>query len=145
MHYLFWLRGAEQDKKYESWIEEVAACYYELPTDYEEFIVKLRNMGPDAMAAVEELIGKQPEGVRDLIRELRLFYRNTEGLKPYKYYVVTDYDLRGVFADYFVRSYGEDVFLEWALHPSSAKQLTGKTTEEILNDWCEDMNDPEKD
>ena len=145
VHYLIWLRGDPQDKKVESWIEEAVACYYELPTDFEQFSAQLRQMGPDSLAAVEETIGKSWEGVPDLIRYLRVYFRNEEGLKPYKYYLITVYDLRGVFGDYFVRTYGEDVFLEWAFHPSKVMQLTGKTTEQIVNDWCEDMDDPEND
>lgn len=145
VHYLFWLKGGEQDKSYESWIEEAVACYYELPVDFEALSAKMRRLGPSSLAYVEEMIGKSWEGIPDFIRYLRLYYRSTEGLKPYKYYLITVYDLRGVFGDYFVRSYGEDVFLEWALHPSNAMQLTGRTTEQIVNDWCKDMDDAEKD
>ena len=144
-HYLYWLRGGEQDANHESWMDEVVACYYELPADFEAVSVQIRQMDPSELAAFEEAIGKAWEDVPDLIRELRLYYRNTEGLKPYKYYLISVYDLRGVFGDYFVRMYGEDVFLEWALHPSEVKRLTGKTTEQIVNDWCADMDNPEND
>lgn len=144
IHYLFWLCGGEDDPKYELWINEVAACYYSLPADYETFKSYI-NLYPLVKTELNAFLGKPLEGLSDLIRYYRLFFRETEGLKPYKYYLITDYDLRAVFGEYFVRTYGQDVFLEWLLHPSKARQLTGKTTEEIVNDWCADMDDAEND
>ena len=144
VHYLYWLCCGKKDSKYESWINEVAACYYSLPADFEIFNDYF-NLRPLEKMELKAVLGKSFEGIADYIRYYRLVFRNTEGLKPYKYYLITDYDLRAVFGEYFVRTYGEDVFLEWALHPSKARQLTGKTTEEIVNDWCADMDDAEND
>ena len=145
VHYLYWLRGGEKDPQYEDWINEVAACFYSLPADFEVYYTYINNLSPDSRAAFDEFFGKSFEAVPDLIRELRMYHRNAEGLKPYRYYLITVYDLRSVFGDYFVRTYGEEVFLDWALHPSKAKALTGKTTDEIVGDWCEDMDDPDND
>ena len=60
-------------------------------------------------------------------------------------YLISEYALRPVFGEYFVRTYGEDVFLDWVLAPSKSKALTGKTVDEIVDDWCADMDIPEND
>ena len=145
VHYLYWLCGGEKDPKYEDWINEAAACYYALPADFEIFYKYINNLSPDRRAVFDEFFGKPFEEIPDYIHELRMYHRNTEGLKPYQYYLISVYDLRSVFGDYFVRTYGEDAFLDWALHPSTVKNLTGKTTDEIISDWCEDMDNPEND
>ena len=145
VHYLYWLRGGEEDPAYEDWINEVVACYYDLPGDYEITRRYFEKYRPEFLRDFTETTGEAYDDITDYIRLLRIYYRTEEDVKPYRYYLITDYDLRPVFGDYFVRTYGEDVFLEWALHPSRVKQLTGKTNDEIISDWCADMDDPEND
>lgn len=145
VHYLFWLCGGEDDPAYEDWINEVVACYYDLPGDYEVTSRYYEQYRPELLQAFKETTGEGYDDIGDYIRLLRIYYRTAEDVKPYRYYLISDYDLRPVFGDYFIRTYGEDVFLEWALHPSKVRQLTGKTNEEIISDWCADMDDPEND
>ncbi|MBR5342529.1 MAG: hypothetical protein IK149_01380 [Oscillospiraceae bacterium] len=145
VHYLYWLRGGENDSAYEDWINEVVACYYNLPGDFEITRNYYEKYLPELLEDYTELTGEDYDDISDYIRLLRIYYRTAEDVKPYRYYLISDYDLRPVFGDYFVRTYGEEVFLEWALHPSRVRQLTGKTTSEIISDWCEDMDNPEND
>ena len=144
VHYLYWLRGGQNDPAYESWINEVVACYYGYPEEYELY-ASFFGSDPDKLRIIEDYIGEAFDEPVDYIRFLRARYRSGIMPYPYRYYLITEYDLRPVFGDYFIRTYGEDVFLEWALHPSKARQLTGKTNEEIISDWCEDMDREEND
>ncbi|MBQ5977059.1 MAG: hypothetical protein IJL51_02890 [Oscillospiraceae bacterium] len=145
VHYLYWLRGGTSDPAYESWINEVAACTFALPVEYEAFYRSYLLAEPEIRAKWTEKLGKDFEGPEDYIRYLRIVCRTEELPHPYKYYLISEYALRPVFGEYFVRTYGEDVFLDWVLAPSRSKALTGKTVDEIVDDWCADMDMPEND
>lgn len=144
VHYLYWLRGGPSDPAYESWINEVAACYYTYPSEFETFYA-IHRRNPDHMRKLEEYIGEAFDEPADYIPFLRARHRSGVLQYPYRYYLITEYALRPVFGEYFVRTYGEDVFLDWVLAPSKSKALTGKTVDEIVDDWCADMDMPEND
>ena len=145
VHYLYWLRGGPSDPAYESWINEVAACTFALPVEYEAFYRSYLLAEPEIRAKRTEKLGKDFEGPEDYIRYLRIVCRTEELPHPYKYYLISEYALRPVFGAYFIRTYGEDVFLAWVLAPSRSVELTGRSVDEIVDDWCADMDMPEND
>ncbi len=60
-------------------------------------------------------------------------------------YVKNEYTLRPAFGEYFIRTYGEENFLNSMLSPSRVKEYTGKTMDEIMDDFALDMEIPEND
>lgn len=96
---------------------------------------------PDWMAEIEETIGGPFDDPKDqLLYVRRLAVEETE---------TTGYDLRRLvknwslmsmaFGDWFAETYGEDVFIASALAPSTIQERTGKTLDQLLDDFCEDV------
>lgn len=144
IHYLYCLRGGTQDPAYEDWLNEIVACYYAAPETFELHYLLGANSDPDYLEAVEALIGEDYDDTTDYIKFTRKVFRRWE-IDQYEYYIKTEYTLRPAFGEYFVRTYGEDVFLDCMLAPSTIEERTGKTLEEIVDDWCVDVADPAKD
>ena len=143
VHYLYYLSGGTADPGYKSWINEVAACYYTYPRLYELSHIDYENS--HQLSLVKKTIGEPYDEPTDYIRLIRTLFRNNDNEYPYKYYVITAYDLREAFGEYFVRTYGEECFIEWLKAPSKVKKLTGRTVDEILDDFCADLDDPKND
>ena len=55
------------------------------------------------------------------------------------------FDLCCTFAEYFVRIYGEDMFLQSMMYPSRVEEFTGHSMDEIVDAWVVDMGNPEND
>lgn len=144
VHYLYWLRGGTNDSAYEQWINEVVAHYYTVAADFEDYCLIGRNEDPDRIDAIEALIGEDYDEPSDYIKFVRAVIRKRENVQ-FPYYLKTEYILCPAFGEYIVRIYGEETFLDCMLAPSKAKELTGKTIDEIVDDWCLDMQNPEND
>ena len=61
------------------------------------------------------------------------------------YYLKGNYDLSCAFGEFFVRTYGEDAFLNSMMHPSKVEDFTGVSMDEIVDLWITDMRNPEND
>ncbi len=142
-HYLFWLRGGAQDPAYESWMNESAACYFTLASEFETQYLYFQE-DKEQLALIEELIEEEFDGPEDQLKLARRLARRWQD-HPYPYYLKTEYLLRSAFGDYFVRTYGQETFLDSMLQPSKVKEFTGKTMDEIVDDWCMDVDEPTKD
>lgn len=143
VHYLYWLRGGTQDPAYEDWLNETVAHYYTTPEYFEVYYLIGTNAEPERMESIEALIGEDYDEPTDYIKFLRKVFRKRENVQ-YEYYLKTENSLCNAFGEYFVRTYGEDVFLDCMLAPSTIEERTGKTLEEIVDDWCVDVADPAK-
>ncbi|MBR5094132.1 MAG: hypothetical protein IK095_03470 [Oscillospiraceae bacterium] len=138
--YAFNALGGWEDPAQEDWLAE--ALYYYLSQEplYEN--VRMRaEADPDWMAEIEETIGGPFDDPEDhLLYIRRLAVEETE---------TTGYDLRRLvknwslmsmaFGDWFAETYGEDVFIASALAPSTIRERTGKTLDQLLDDFCEDV------
>lgn len=63
----------------------------------------------------------------------------------YVYYLKNNYQASAEFGEFFIRTYGEEAFRTCMLQPSKVHDITGKTMDEIVADWVEDMRSPEQD
>ena len=143
VHYLFWRAGGTEDPAYEQWLNEVVAHYYAVAEHYETYLLIGANADPGRIGDIEALIGEDYNEPADYIKFTRAIARK-RGDQPYPYYLETDPLLCPAFGDYFVRTYGEETFLACMLAPSTARARTGKTIDEIVDDFCLDMDALEK-
>lgn len=143
-HYLYSLTGGYDDPICENWMDEAVAYYYTVPYIFETFYLYATNADPARMDAYEELLGEAFDDPVDYLRMARKVYRNRENVQ-YEYELTKTFLACATFGEYFVRTYGEELFLDCMTAPSSTKERTGKTLAEIVDDWCADMADPAKD
>ena len=92
---------------------------------------------------MEAQIGEAFDSPSDHIKYMRIGWRNIDieyidGLKD-------SFDLCCTFAEYFVRTYGEDMFLQSMMYPSRTEEFTCHSMDEIVEDWIVDMQNPEND
>lgn len=144
VHYLYWLSGGTADPAYEQWINEVVAHYYAMAGGFEDYCLIGANADPERLDAIEKLIGEDYDEPSDYIKFTRKVIRKRENVQ-YPYYLKTEYILCPAFGSYFICTYGEETFLDCMLAPSKVKELTGKTMDEIIDDWCLNMEDPAND
>lgn len=143
IHFLFWHCGGDKDPANEAWHTEAVAHYYNMAGEYEQRKIMAAGDGGASIDMIEVLIGQEYDEPCDEVRFVRCALR-TEA-SQYLYFLKENYFACSAFGEYFVRTYGEDGFLACMLHPSETKQITGKTMDEILNDWVVDMQDPSSD
>ena len=131
-HYLDWLSGTEDS----SWCAEVLACYYGASFDFASRIAYAEYVGDSYIDELSYIIGRRYDSVDDeiLFQHIMTVYYYRDKLK---YSVTGLYDGRLSFGDYFVRTYGEQTFIQCMLVPTRCLSLTGKTMDSVLEDWCE--------
>lgn len=144
MHHIYWLLTECADPGYEGWHNEVIAYYYTLGHQYEYRVNVIKYVDPDYGKRLERRLGEPYDEPSDYIKFLRIAWRDPESPK-YLYSLKTTHDLCSAFGEYFVRTYGEEAFLNSMLAPSKVKEYTGKSMNAILDDWCVDMADPAND
>lgn len=143
VHHIYWLLCGCSDLDYESWYNEVVAYYYTIGERYEYRVSIIDNVDPDYRDRLEEMIGEAYDEPSDYIKFMRIGWRETEN--DYIIYLKNKNDLCSAFGEYFVRIYGEDVFLKSMLYPSRVEEFTGRSMDEIVDDWVVDMRNPEND
>ncbi|MDP2425179.1 MAG: hypothetical protein Q8M70_02285, partial [bacterium] len=75
------------------------------------------------------------------------FSRDFYDMIDYYIYITNDYDktkgthpIQGIsFVRYFIKVYGEDTFFLFARNISKSYELTGRTYEELVEDWIQDV------
>lgn len=144
VHYLYWLRGGTQDPAYKDWPNETVAHYYTTPEYFEVYYLIGTNAEPERLESIEALIGEDYDEPTDYIKFLRKVFQKRENVQ-FEFELKETNALCDAFGEYFIRTYGEDAFLDCMLSPSTIEERTGKTLEEIVDDWCVDVADPAKD
>lgn len=143
IHFLFWHCGGDKDPANEAWHTEAVAHYYNMAGEYEQRKLMATEGGSTSIEMIEALIGQEYDEPYDEVRFVRCALR-TEA-SQYLYFLKGNYFACSAFGEYFVRIYGEDGFLACMLQPSEAKAVTGKTMNDIINDWIVDMQDSSND
>ncbi|MBQ5633788.1 MAG: hypothetical protein IIV11_02780, partial [Clostridia bacterium] len=54
----------------------------------------------------------------------------------HRYSLISLYNGRLSFGDYFVQTYGEEAFIECMLAPQRTRSTLGLTMDEIVDGWC---------
>lgn len=142
-HYLYYLAGGTRDEAYESWCNEAMAYYYTMDHNYEDYLLE-DKIEPDLVERIEARIGEPFDEPEDYVKLARISIRERND-KSYGYYLKTTYNLVTPFAEYFVRTYGEEAFHESMLSLSEIQSYTGKTLDEIVEDFFIDLDDPNMD
>ncbi|MDZ4195626.1 MAG: hypothetical protein U1C51_00090, partial [Candidatus Izemoplasmatales bacterium] len=130
VHYLtiYWV---EQYK----WLTEGIPMYYTTTYGYEgQFLAKY--IAPTLIAPFEEYIGRE-----------FVFESDYLDWTDYVIYTFDDYDktkgthpIQGIsFVRYFIKVYGEETFFMFARNLSKSYELTGRTYEELVEDWIQDV------
>ena len=143
VHHLYWILCGCSDSAYEQWNNEAVAYYYALEDRYEFRVNVINHVDPSYRDRLEAEIGEAFDDPSDHIKYMRIGWRNididyVDGLK-------NSFDLCCTFAEYFVRTYGEDMFLQSMMHPSRVEEFTGHSMDEIVDAWVVDMGNPEND
>ena len=125
-------------------MNEALVYYYTVPYRFEVYYLLATNADPDRMEAFEKLLGEAFDEPVDFLNMSRKVFRKRENVQ-YEFEIKETNTLCDTFGEYFVRTYGEDVFFDCMTAPSTVEERTGKTMEEIVDDWCADMADPAKD
>lgn len=137
VHYIYWLVCGEPDPDHEQWHSEAVAHYYTVGQRYEYRHNFIKNVDPSYRERLEANIGEAYDEFSDYIKLLRIEWRKQE--LEYVYYLKGNYDLACAFGEYFVRTYGDDIFLNSMMYPSRVKEFTGFTMDEIVDAWIADM------
>ncbi len=141
--FLFWLCGGQEQSAYEFWYASVVAYYYTMPGYFEYRRLQASHGLGASVEVIEELIGQAFDEPMDEVRFLRSCMReaNAQCID----YLKSGDAMGAAFGEYLVRTYGNEAFLRCMLDTSKAKDITGKTLDEILDDWVADMQDASKD
>lgn len=142
-HHVYKTLCGPDDPGYQQWYNECVAYYFTLGHQYEYRVNVIKYKDPSYADRIKETLGEPYDEPSDYIKFLRVVWRAEN--ENYLYSLKTTHDLCCAFGEYFVRTYGEKNFVNSMLHSSKVKELTGKTMDQIVNDWVEDMRDPAKD
>lgn len=143
VHHIYWLLCGEDDPEYERWHNEAVAHYYTVGQRFEYRINWINNVDPSYRDRLEAKLGEAYDEPSDYIKFLRIEWRENE--REYVYYLKGNNDLSCTFGEFFVRTYGEDVFLNSMMYPSRVEEFTGLSMDEIIDAWIADMRNPEND
>ena len=143
VHHIYWLSCGEDDSEFEWWHNEAVAHYYTVGQRFEYRINYINNVDPSYRSRLEAKLGEPYDEFSDYIKFLRIEWRNNE--REYVYYLKGNNDLSCTFGEFFVRTYGEDAFLNSMMHPSKVEDFTGVSMDEIVDLWITDMRNPEND
>lgn len=129
VHYLDDLTGTGDD----SWCGEVLAVYYQKDMTY---LSRCVSAGFGASITIEwltEIIGQPYDSVEDEILFQHIMTAHEENPR---YSLISLYNGRLSFGDYFIQTYGEPVFIDCMLQPEKTILHTGFTMDEIVEQWC---------
>ena len=143
VHHLYWLLCGCSDSAYEQWNNEAVAYYYALEDRYEFRVNVINHVDPSYRDRLESKLGEAFDAPSDHIKFMRIEWRNID--IEYIHGLKNSFDLCCTFAEYFVRTYGEDVFLQSMMYPSRVEEFTGCSMDEIVDDWVVDMREPAND
>ena len=129
VHYLDDCTGTGDD----SWCGEVLAVYYQKDMTYLSRLVSARYGAAITVEWLTELLGQPYDSTEDEILFQHIMTANEENPR---YSLISLYNGRLSFGDYFVNTYGEEAFITCMLKPSAAVLHTGLTMDDIVNAWC---------
>ena len=118
-----------------NWCGESLACYFGNSVAYLDRLA-IANSGDESSLTLDDLsyiIGKQYETPLDEIRFQNIMNAHEEN---HRYSLISLYNGRLSFGDYFVLTYGEEAFIKCMLSPQSTNSTLGLTMDEIVDGWC---------
>ena len=118
-----------------NWCAESLACYFGNSVAYLSRLA-IANSGDESVLTLDDLsriIGKQYESPLDEIRFQNIMNAHEEN---HRYSLISLYNGRLSFGDYFVQTYGEEAFIECMLAPQRTRSTLGLTIDEIVDGWC---------
>jgi hypothetical protein len=120
----------------DNWCTEVLACYFGKNMSYAERLAIAKSGDRDVWTVeqLSELLGQPYDSAEDEIMFLSIMNAYEENPR---YSVTGLYNGRLSFGNYFVTSYGEQAFIECMLSPGSAKRIIGCSVNDVLDDWCD--------
>ncbi|MDZ4195619.1 MAG: hypothetical protein U1C51_00055, partial [Candidatus Izemoplasmatales bacterium] len=135
VHYLtrYWIEPYK-------WLIEGIPLYYTRTYGYEGEVMRKANTSEidPTIAAFEEYLGREFVFDNDWLDWIdhKIYtsdnYDKTKGTHP----------IQGIsFVRYFIKVYGEDTFFIFATNISKSYELTGRTYEELVEDWIQDVKD----
>lgn len=142
-NYIFSMVSGFPGSDYENWCQGVVAAYYTVAADYEKLLHYMDNVDPDYREIVERRIGEAYDEPSDYIKFLRVAWRERD--INYLQYIKSGSELGSAFGEFFVRTYGEEAFQKSMFRPSNAAEYTGFLMDDILDQWTQDMQNPEND
>lgn len=143
VHHIYWLSCGVDDPEYEQWQNEAVAHYYTVGQRFEYRINVINNVDPSYRDRLEAKLGEAYDEPSDYIKFLRIEWRENE--REYVYSLKDNYDLACTFGEFFVRTYGEEVFLNAMMYPSRVKEFAGLSMDDIIDAWIADMGNSEND
>lgn len=145
-HYLYDLCCGGNLTAYEPWHNEAVAYYLSVGSNFEKRWIFASQDKNGYMESIETLIGQAYDEPLDEIRFLRRALReDSDQCLFFLKNISNQQIIASAFGEYFVRTYGKDAYLRCMLDASKTKDITGKTLDEVLDDWIADMQDPSKD
>ncbi len=148
-HYLYYLSCGLSDQNYQDMYNEVVAYYYgSTLSSFEDAFLYNENIDSTFLSRMEEKLGEAYDEPADYIRLIRINAREVDPQYLSNWGgsgTDSAHSLKIAFGEYFVRMYGEKAFLNSMMYPSRVEEYTGKTMDEIMDDWEADMADPEMD
>ena len=118
-----------------NWCAESLACYFGNSVAYLDRLA-IANSGDESSLTLDDLsriIGKQYESPIDEIRFQNIMNAHEEN---HRYSLISLYNGRLSFGDYFVQTYGEEAFIECMISPPRTRSTLGLTMDEIVDGWC---------
>ena len=118
-----------------NWCSESLACYFGNSVAYLDRLATA-NSGDESSLKIDDLtriIGKHYENPLDEIRFQNIMNAYEEN---HRYSLISLYNGRLSFGDFFVSTYGEKAFIKCMLSPESTKDTVGVTLEEAVAEWC---------
>lgn len=143
VHHIYWLLCGCDDPDYEVWYNEVVAYYYCVGQQFEYRLNIINNVDPSYGESLEAMLGEAYDEPIDYIKFMRIGWR--EDGREYVPYLKRSNELACTFGEYFVRIYGEEIFLNSMMYPSRVEEFTGTSMDDIVAAWCVDMLDPAND
>lgn len=144
IHHLLNIKLPGQYTKETMWCNEVLAHYYTLDCEFERTKHQAETGCGLSEEQLADMIGHEYNTPYDEILRVREWmlrrnptkYTYLDGLK-------VSNKLCSAFGEYFIRIYGEPVFMNCMFHPERIKELTGRTLDQVVDDWYIDMTEVE--
>ena len=134
IHYMHSKIVSNFKRNYITWCSEAVAVYFSWNIEYEEYILYTRPVNGKIVSRIDyDNIAKNniPERMSSMdLNPTEILM--AEGNKEY-------YGAYALISFYIVEQYGENLFVQLMLYPEKSMELVGKTIEEIVQEWDENV------
>jgi len=137
-------RTTVEESKVESICNEALAYYYTCSAQFEEML-NVFDKFPQANENAQKLIGEPYDQPVDYLLYQRNYFRELEENPDYYDALINTPYYYCLLGEYFIRTYGEDLFIGCMLFPDGMESMIGKTFDEVINDLYLDICNSEND